>query len=36
MSDMTQGKAAGLFKNKSWMWLVGAFAVLIAVGIATS
>ena len=36
MSEMTQDKPAGLLKNKALMALLGAFAVLIAVGIATS
>jgi len=36
MSDTSQEKTAGFLKNKSWMFLVAAFAVLIAVGIVTS
>ncbi len=37
MSDTTQDKTAGgLLKNKALILLVSAFAVLIAVGIATS
>lgn len=36
MSDTTQEKTAGLLKNKPWIFLVAVFAVLIAVGIATS
>ncbi len=35
MSDTTQEKSEGLLK-KPWIWLVAAFAILIAVGIATS
>ena len=36
MSDTTQGKTAGLLKNKPLIFLVATFAVLIAVGIFTS
>ncbi len=36
MSDTTQGKPAGLLKNKPLIFLVATFAVLIAVGIVTS
>lgn len=35
MSDTAQDKTSGLLK-KPWIWLVAAFAILIAVGIATS
>lgn len=36
MSDTTQAKSAGLLKNKPLIFLVAAFALLIAVGIFTS
>ena len=36
MSDTPQVKTAGLLKNKPLIFLVAAFAVLVAVGIFTS
>ncbi len=36
MSDATEAKAGGLFKNKALLLLVSAFAVLVLVGILTS
>jgi hypothetical protein len=36
MSDATQSNAQSALKNKTWIWLVAAFAILVAIGIATS
>ena len=36
MTDTTQEKPAGLLKNKPLIFLVAAFVLLIAVGVATS
>ena len=36
MSDTTQAKASGLLKNKPLLFLIAAFVLLIAVGVATS
>ena len=36
MSDTTQAKTSALLKNKPLIFLVAAFVLLIAVGIATS
>ncbi len=36
MSDTPQVKTAGLLKNKPLIFLVAAFVLLIAVGVATS
>lgn len=36
MSDTTQTKAISLLKDKPWIWLVAAFAILVIVGIVTS
>ena len=36
MSDATQNTTQSALKNKTWIWLVAAFALLIAVGVLTS
>jgi len=36
MSDTTQEKTSGLLKNKPLLFLIGAFVLLIAIGVATS
>jgi hypothetical protein len=35
MTETTQEKTSGL-QNKTWIWLVAAFSLLIVVGIITS
>ncbi len=36
MTETTQEKTASALKNKTWIWLVAAFALLVVVGIITS
>jgi hypothetical protein len=36
MTDAPQDKATSALKNKTWIWLVAAFALLVVVGIITS
>ncbi len=36
MADTTQDKTTSVLKNKTWIWLVAAFALLVVVGIVTS
>ena len=36
MSDATQSNTPSVLKNKTWIWLVAAFAILVIIGIATS
>jgi hypothetical protein len=36
MTDSTQAKTTSAPKNKTWIWLVAAFALLVVIGIFTS
>ncbi len=36
MSDPTQSDTPSVPKNKTWIWLVAAFAILVIIGLATS
>ncbi len=36
MIDTTQTKTTSALKNKTWIWLVAAFALLVVIGIFTS
>ena len=36
MSDATENSMQSVLKNKTWIWLVAAFALLVAIGILTS
>ena len=36
MSDATQSGTKSALKNKTWIWLVAALAILVVIGIATS
>ncbi len=36
MSEAPQNSAQSILKNKTWIWLVAAFALLVAIGILTS
>ena len=36
MSDETQSGMKSALKNKTWIWLVAGFAILVVIGIATS
>jgi hypothetical protein len=36
VSDASNTKTLAGLKNKSWIWLVAAFGILILVGVATS
>lgn len=36
MTNSTQAKTTSALKNKTWIWLVAAFALLVVIGIFTS
>ena len=36
MTEATRSSAPSVLKNKTWIWLVAAFALLVAIGILTS
>ncbi len=36
MSEATQNSTQSVLKNKTWIWLAAAFALLVAIGVLTS
>ena len=36
MSEASQNDTQSVLKNKTWIWLVAAFALLVAIGVLTS